>query len=75
MGYKMDHDYELFAIVLNRKPATCETCPFFGHSIRSTYLGYCTPLNRQMRRDDFTMGTLGTCPIRVHEEKAKAYEP
>lgn len=71
MGYKLDHDYELFAIVLNRKPATCETCPFFGHSIRSTYLGYCTPLDKQMRRDDFTTGTLGSCPIKINGEEAK----
>jgi hypothetical protein len=68
MGYKLDHDYELFAIVLNRKPDACETCPFFGHSIRSTYLGYCTPLDKRMQRDDFTTGTLGTCPIKIREE-------
>ncbi len=68
MGYKLDHDYELFAIVLNRKPDACETCPFFGHSIRSTYLGYCTPLDKRMQRDDFTTGTLGTCPIKTREE-------
>lgn len=68
MGYKLDHDYELFAIVLNRKPDTCEACPFFARSLRSTYLGYCTPLDRRLRGDSFTTGILGTCPIKTREE-------
>lgn len=68
MGYKLDNDYELFAIVMNKKPATCEDCPFFGRSIQGGSLGYCIPMDFRMWAERFTKGTLGACPIKTRME-------
>ena len=68
MGYKIDHDYEIDAIVMNRKPDNCEVCPLYGYSIKGDDIGCCTVLDIQMATDSAWRRRLNVCPIKTREE-------
>ena len=68
MGYKIDHAYEIDAIVMNRKPGCCEVCPFYAYSLKADGLGCCTVLDIMMPTDRAEKEILSTCMIRTREE-------
>ena len=52
MGYRIDANYEIDAIIMNRTPDNCEVCPFYGYSLKGDDIGCCTVLDIQMTTDN-----------------------
>ena len=68
MSYKIDHNYEIEAIVMNRKPGCCEVCPFYGYSMTGDGIGCCTVLDKMMPTDKAEKEILNACVITTREE-------
>ena len=68
MGYRIDANYEIDAIIMNRTPDNCEVCPFYGYSLKGDDIGCCTVLDIQMTTDNAWRGRPTTCLIKSRSE-------